>query len=508
MGAKIYGNGFTFDDTDHDGVASPLADMERLIAKDPRNAERIFPYIGGEEVNDSPRHVHHRYVINFGEMSEEQARHWPDLMSILEKQVKPERMKLADNASAKPRKENWWLWGRYTPGLFTAIRALERVLVCSRHQPHWCISFMVPNCVFSEALIVFALPNDAAFCTLQSRVHEIWARFFGSSLEDRLRYTPSDCFETFPFPEGVLEPLPHGRGSALECAGKEYYEFRAALMVQNNEGLTKTYNRFHDPNERSSDIARLRQLHAAMDHAVLGAYGWTDLQPTCDFLLDYEEDDDEENPGGRQRKKPWRYRWPDDCRDEVLARLLELNKKRTEQEALAGAETRKPRARKSRKAIAEVNFFQTPTPLQLQLAEAILCITLLLSMWSRRGVQRIRRDVLDAALVLMLNADIRQQLLGQSTPKGSKSANSAERRFVPGLEIILKQLQLNDVVCISDVEGLPMVQLGSKAVLLEKFNAADRSRADETIQIISKQGEQSVQTFLEENVHDTYELVS
>ena len=51
--------------------ASPLrsAEMHRLIAKDPRNAERIFPYIGGEEVNDSPTHAHHRYVINFGEMT-------------------------------------------------------------------------------------------------------------------------------------------------------------------------------------------------------------------------------------------------------------------------------------------------------------------------------------------------------------------------------------------------------------------------------------------------------
>ena len=59
--------GFTFDDTDTKGVATPLAEMRRLIAKDPRNAEVIFPYIGGEEVNDSPTHAHHRYVINFGE---------------------------------------------------------------------------------------------------------------------------------------------------------------------------------------------------------------------------------------------------------------------------------------------------------------------------------------------------------------------------------------------------------------------------------------------------------
>jgi hypothetical protein len=54
----VLGMGFTFDDTDIKGVASPIAEMQRLIAKDPRNAERIFPHIGGEEVNDSPTHSH------------------------------------------------------------------------------------------------------------------------------------------------------------------------------------------------------------------------------------------------------------------------------------------------------------------------------------------------------------------------------------------------------------------------------------------------------------------
>jgi len=125
--------------------------------------------------------------------------------------------------------------------------------------------------------------------------------------------------------------------SHLEAAGKEYYEFRAALMVRNNEGLTKSYNRFHNPDERDPEIIRLRELHAAMDRAVLDAYGWTDLRPTHEFLLDYEEDDDDPEGGTRQRKKPWRYRWPDDFRDEVLARLLDLNKKYAEEEQLTGA---------------------------------------------------------------------------------------------------------------------------------------------------------------------------
>jgi hypothetical protein len=75
-----------------------------------------------------------------------------------------------------------------------------------------------------------------------------------------------------------------------------------------------------------------------MDRAVLNAYGWTDLAQTatCEFLLDYEEEDEGDNGTTSKKKKPWRYRWPDEFRDEVLARLLDLNKQRAEEEALSG----------------------------------------------------------------------------------------------------------------------------------------------------------------------------
>jgi len=145
-------------------------------------------------------------------------------------------------------------------------------------------------------------------------------------LEDRLRYTPSDCFETFPFPKDwEIDP-------ELEAVGAAYYEFRAALMVKNNEGLTKTYNRFHDPDESDSEITKLRELHAAMDRAVLGAYDWSDIPTDCEFLLDYEIDEE----AWGNKKKPYRYRWPDEIRDEVLARLLELNAERAKEEAGSG----------------------------------------------------------------------------------------------------------------------------------------------------------------------------
>ena len=365
-GSDIYGMGFTFDDNNEASAATPISEMRRLIEKDARNQERVFPFIGGEDVNDSPTHSHRRFIISFGEMAEKEARRWPDLMGIVEAKVKPERMLLRDSASAESRKRLWWLFSRPTRALYDAVSSLNRVLACSRHQPHWCISFIPSRVVFSDALVVFALDSFHAVCVLQSRIHEIWARFLGSSMKDDLRYTPSDCFETFPFPAGWE------MNAELEWTGREYYEFRASLMVENNEGLTKTYNRFHDPEENGPQIHRLRDLHAAMDAAVLRAYGWEDLLPrcTCEFLLDYDDEGDtaaetdqlalENQPSPNssplaahhstlparrspkyarhtgRKKLPWRLRWPDDVRDEVLARLLKLNSERAEKERLAG----------------------------------------------------------------------------------------------------------------------------------------------------------------------------
>ena len=185
------------------------------------------------------------------------------------------------------------------------------------------LAFLPNGLVFAESLIIFPLDTHAAFCALQSRPHEIWARFFGSSMKDDLRYTPSDVFETFPFPrKWTTDPT-------LEAAGQAYYDFRADLMVMNNEGLTKTYNRFHNPEEHDPDIVQLRVLHAAMDRAVLDAYGWTDIPIDCEFVLDHEIDEEETSS---RRERPYRYRWPDSVRNEVLARLLELNATRAAEE--------------------------------------------------------------------------------------------------------------------------------------------------------------------------------
>ena len=174
-------------------------------------------------------------------------------------------------------------------------------------------------------------------------------------MKDDLRYTTSDCFDTFPFPTGFET------ANALERVGHDYYDYRAALMIQNNEGMTRTYNRFHDPDERSADILRLRELHVAMDRSVLEAYGWNDLaeHASCQFLLDYEDHDDELGSSDRHSgKKPWRYRWPDEIRDEVLARLLELNRLRALEEGQVVVEEKAPKMKRAKKNEVETTLFE------------------------------------------------------------------------------------------------------------------------------------------------------
>ena len=350
QGSIVLGMGFTFDDTKPE--ATPIAEMHRLIEQNPKNAERIFPYIGGEEVNSSPTHAHNRYVINFGEMSEAEAWEYPDLMKILQAKVKPGRDKIIERGKQIHEYDYWKFWDKRTE-TYKAIAKCARVLVTNAQaSTYLSFIFYSPKVVFANSLNIFPFETYSSFCILQSRIHEVFAYFFSSSLEDRLRYNPSDCFENFPFPEN-WETNP-----SLEETGKTYYEYRAALMVRNNQGLTDTYNRFHNPDDRHPDILKLRQLHQECDKAVLNAYGWTDIPTDCEFILDYEEEEEGEESSKRQNKKPWRYRWPKEIHDEVLARLLDLNLKRHQEEILGGkaaegkAKGGKKTASKSRKKVS------------------------------------------------------------------------------------------------------------------------------------------------------------
>jgi hypothetical protein len=331
-GTQIYGQGFLF--ADGDPECTPLNIRDELLEKRPDLRSRIRPYIGGEEILSHPKQMYHRYVILLSDLqSEADLEQWPELRDIALNKVKPGREILGENPSNIPLKRKWWAFQAHRPELYGRLASMRRVLATSQVNSSFGFTMMPTDWIFSQKAVVFCIESYSGFGIIQSRVHEVWARFFSSTLKDDLNYSPSDCFGTFPFPENWET------NAALETIGRSYYEFRAELMARNNEGLTATYNRFHEPNDTSPEILKLRELHAAMDVAVLRAYGWEDIIPgcECEFLLDYEdEDEDDDNGRARKRKKPYRYRWLDEVRDEVLAKLLKLNAERAEQERALG----------------------------------------------------------------------------------------------------------------------------------------------------------------------------
>jgi hypothetical protein len=320
-------------------------------------------------VNESPTHAHHRYAINFADFplrrddlgftwkdaNERQrteclrdgivpldypdpvAADWPDLLTIVEERVKPER--LAQNREIRAR--YWWRYGERAPALYDAIRGLKRVLAISLTTKHMAFAFLPSGTIYAHRLGVFAREDYATFTLLQSRVHEVWARALSSTQTDRLLYTPFDVVETFPEPSDDADLAP------LEAAGRRYYETRAALMQTTGQGLTVLYNRFNDPEERDQAIVDLRELHAAMDREVLDAYGWTDLHPVAIYEREWEVEEGEQ-------PAPWRLRWPEADRDMVLARLLELNQRRHEEESQEIPPTLPPRRRRRRVAPTEL----------------------------------------------------------------------------------------------------------------------------------------------------------
>ncbi|MDG3444320.1 Eco57I restriction-modification methylase domain-containing protein [Nitrospirillum amazonense] len=349
VGMYLLGLGFTFDDeAAAKGKATSIAEMHRLIEKDPRNAERIFPYLGGEEVNTSPTHAHRRYAIDFNDFPlrrdvlkkqweamngderaacrrrgivpldypEPVAADWPDLLDIVERLVRPERAK--DKRPA--RRDRWWQFAERAPALRTAALSAEEVHVLSRVSSHLAISTISNEHVCAETTVI-VIDNDIVKAVVQSRIHEVWARFFASSLKSDLRYGPSDCFETFPFPETFQKNLIN--------ADVNYFDIRAKLMSEYCVGLTKIYNYFHDPAMKTSNIHQMRNLHHVIDTEVLRSYGWDDLaaQAKPVFLSEENERDD---------RYQNRLFWPSDFRDEVLARLLDLNQSRAAEERALG----------------------------------------------------------------------------------------------------------------------------------------------------------------------------
>ncbi|MBE0611100.1 MAG: restriction endonuclease [Dehalococcoidia bacterium] len=335
--AETVGQCFLGSDLRAMGFVLESSEAQTLIEASNENSTVVRPYLNGEDVTDSPTHAASRWAINFCDWDELRARQYELPWRLAEQRVKP--TVLGKSSSYSGWERHWWQYWRPRRELYLTVAAKPRVLALARVGKAVLPVFVSNDQVFSDATIVFAYEDDFHFGVLTSALHWWWAVTRASTLETRIRYTPTDCFETFPQP-------PHS--GAVEAAGKALDDHRRPLMIANNEGLTKTYNRVHNPNDDSPGIPRLRELHCELDYAVRDAYGWQNVAELRD--LDH---------GFHETSQGVRYTIGSDARTEVLDRLLELNHQRYAEEVAAGLHDKK----KGAKAKARQNVSQQPTML-------------------------------------------------------------------------------------------------------------------------------------------------
>jgi hypothetical protein len=296
-GSKLDGTGFILSENEAD-----------QLLNDTTCTDVIYPYLTGEDLNQNPNQKPSRFVIYFADWSEKRAKNFPQCYEILKERVKPQRKSHGE----KRAREKWWQFQRIRKELYDKAKKLDRVLVRPRVSNTHAPCFVEPNIIFSEANVVFLFAEFSYFAVLQSSFHESWAEYFGSTLGRGIRYTATDVFETYVFPNRLHD---------LEEIGKEYHETRQKIMNHNNEGLTDTYNRFNNPTDENREIQNLRKLHMYLDNDVLTAYGWNDIKLDHDF---------------HATDLGIRFTICERARKEVLIRLLKLNHQRYGEEVLAG----------------------------------------------------------------------------------------------------------------------------------------------------------------------------
>ncbi len=302
------------------------------------NSDVLKPWANGFELSRGPQH---QWIIDFGnQMPQEEAALYQAAFEYVIQHVRPERIAKAERALS----EYWWRFGRPRVELRTATQRLARFIATVAHSKHRFFVWLPVSTSPDQALITIARADDTTFGILHSRFHELWSLRLGSSLEDRPRYTPTTCFETFPFPAGLTPAdTAHQRNEALADGALIPADLPAAVRPQAEAiahaaaRLVALRDRWLNPPEwtervpevvplgmtvspypdrivaRSGfekDLAKrtltnlyndrpawLAQAHAALDTAVAAAYGWAEGAP-------------------------------DLAKDEILRRLLALNRER------------------------------------------------------------------------------------------------------------------------------------------------------------------------------------
>jgi hypothetical protein len=302
-GTSLNGEGF---------IVAP-ADFKSMLLADAKNQDVLLPYLVADDLNTIPDQKSARYVINFGELDETAASEYELPMKRVRELVKPARDKLTHQI----HEDCYWKHWDKRPALYRALKSLKFALAGGRVTKHVTFSRIPTGPLFSDRLIIVASDRFDLLSVLQSTLHSSWVEQLQTSMGETIGYSVSKCYTTFPWPSVLLA----GSSASLVSIGSRYDELRSSIMQSRQEGLTKTYNRFHERGEQSADIARLRALHVEMDQAVAAAYGWSNLDLGHGFLA---------------TKQGERYTISESARRTVLDRLLALNHQSYAEEVKAG----------------------------------------------------------------------------------------------------------------------------------------------------------------------------
>jgi len=184
-----------------------------------------------------------------------------------EKNAAKENVELGrDSGEHQNRLDTWWALKRPRNDLQQALKKLSRYVACSAVMKRPTFVFISANYLPTNALKIFAFEDDYSFGVLQSDTHWLWFITKCSKLTERFRYTPESVFDTFPWPQtATVKQI-----DAVAAAARELRRVRAEALPKMKGGLRALYRTLELPGANP-----LKDAHAALDTAVLTAYGFS-----------------------------------------------------------------------------------------------------------------------------------------------------------------------------------------------------------------------------------------
>lgn len=234
---------------------------ELLARSDADYAKVVRPYLIGDDIATDPAQAPRRWIIDFASLPLETAMAYAAALELVRERVKPDRDRNRDRGF----RDKWWRFGRPRGEMRAAIAPLSRYIAANAQGKRILFVWCEPSVCPSNLTNVFAFDDDYSMGVLASRLHGEWARLQSSTLEDRIRYTPTSAFETFPWPPA---PTLEQRAAVAHTAGA-LLRRRGEICADQQIGLTTLYNQVDE-----GAWADLRDLHRRLDVAVAAAYGW------------------------------------------------------------------------------------------------------------------------------------------------------------------------------------------------------------------------------------------